>query len=223
MNYFAHGLRFTDRPWFLAGTAIPDWLSVADRDVRVRSRQALPFADGTGSVEAELAAGILQHHHDDQWFHRTRGFHEVTAQVATLFRETLGPEDGFRPGFLGHVATELVLDAVLIENHPQSLERYYDALGTLDPARLENAVNQMSRKTTTRLAPLLPLFQREQFLRDYLDPQRLLYRLNQVMRRIKLNQLPGEIENVLVAARSVVKPRLRDLLPESEFDLEVSR
>jgi hypothetical protein len=101
MNYFAHGLRFTDRPWFLAGTALPDWLSVADRDVRVRARQVFPFADGTGSAEAELAAGILQHLHDDQWFHRTRGFWKD--QVATLFRETLGPRTISRPGFQ-HVA-----------------------------------------------------------------------------------------------------------------------
>ena len=28
VNYFAHGLRFLNRPHFLAGTAVPDWLSV---------------------------------------------------------------------------------------------------------------------------------------------------------------------------------------------------
>ena len=31
MNYFAHALPFLDRPYFVAGTAVPDWLTVADR------------------------------------------------------------------------------------------------------------------------------------------------------------------------------------------------
>ena len=33
MNYFAHGVRFLEDPYFLAGTAVPDWLSVVDRRV----------------------------------------------------------------------------------------------------------------------------------------------------------------------------------------------
>ena len=28
MNYFAHAIRFLDDPYFLSGTALPDWLSV---------------------------------------------------------------------------------------------------------------------------------------------------------------------------------------------------
>src|SRR3984957_18435669 len=46
MNYFAHGIRFVDRPWFLAGTALPDWLSVIDRRVRLRPKVMLQRANG---------------------------------------------------------------------------------------------------------------------------------------------------------------------------------
>lgn len=223
MNYFAHGMRFTDRPWFLAGTALPDWLSVADRGVRLRSKLVLPFADGTGSAESELAAGVMQHFNDDHWFHRSRGFAEITGTMAHLFRQTLGPEDGFRPGFLGHIVTEMLLDGVLIEEHPELLNEYYDALDQLDPVRLEAAVNRMSPTQTERIAPLIPLFHREQFLRDYLDTKRLLYRLNQVMRRIKLKPLPAEVEETLIAGREVVRQRAGELLPEDQFRIEINR
>ncbi|MGE3313738.1 MAG: hypothetical protein AB7O26_01395 [Planctomycetaceae bacterium] len=223
MNYFAHGMRFTDRPWFLAGTALPDWLSVADRAVRLRSREVLPLAESEDPIEADLASGILQHLHDDHWFHRSRAFVEIAGSVAHHFRQTLGPEDGFRPGFLGHIATELLLDGVLIDEHPQLLEAYYDALDRLDPDRLQAAVNRMSRTPTERIAPLVPLFRREQFLRDYVDPKRLLYRLNQVMRRIKLKPLPDEIEEVLVSGWAIVKPRSRELLPETHFQFAMFR
>ena len=217
MNYFAHGLRFVGRPYLLDGTAVPDWLSVADRGVRMRAGRVEPFADSSGTIQAELAAGVLQHLHDDRWFHQTAAFYETCGELTVLFRGVVGREDGFRPGFLGHIGLEVLLDAVLIEEHPERLDAYYEALERLDPREVESAVNRMARESTSRLAPLIPLFQREQFLRDYLEPERLLYRLNQVMRRIKLNQLPADVAGVLVEAREIVRRRVPQLLPPEHF------
>ena len=183
MNYFAHGMRFVDRPYFLAGTAVPDWLSVADRKVRMRARRVQPFLSGDDSVQAEVAAGVMQHLNDDQWFHETRAFVEINAELGRMFRELPGLNDGFRPGFLGHIVTE----------------------------------HNMARKETSRLAELIPRFHREQFLRDYLEPARLLYRLNQVMRRIKLQQLPQEAVEVISAGWAIVKQRAAELLPPGQF------
>src|SRR5579864_6568298 len=132
MNYFAHGLQFVDRPYFLAGTALPDWLSVVDRRVRLRARQVHPFADGSGTPSAELAAGVLQHLDDDAWFHNTPAFAVASAQLTLVIREALPADDGHRPSFLGHILTEMLLDAVLIERHPERLSRYYKALSQLD-------------------------------------------------------------------------------------------
>lgn len=217
MNYFAHGMRFVDRPYFLAGTAVPDWLSVADRSVRMRERRVAPLADHSGSVQSEVAAGVLQHLHDDRWFHETRAFLETTGEMARLFRECLGGGDGFRSGFLGHVATELLLDAVLIERRPELLEQYYAALAAVDPLVVQQAVNSMSKVPTSRLAVFMPVFCREAFLWDYLEPHRLLARLNQVLQRIKLNPLPREITDVLAAGRVLVASRLAELLPEDRL------
>ena len=214
MNYFAHGMRFTDRPYFLAGTACPDWLSVADRRVRLRARRVQPFADDSGSIEAEVAAGVLQHLADDNWFHQTRAFVETSAILTRMIREVLGPEDGFRPGFLGHIVTELILDGVLIQRFPQRLDAYYRAIADLDVKEVQRAVNQMARGRTERLAALIPRFHRDQFLRDYLDSKRLLYRLNQVMRRIKLRQLPDELAAVIETGRELIRDRADDLLPD---------
>src|SRR5438105_5074396 len=133
MNYFAHGVRFLDRPYFLAGTALPDWLSVVDRRVRLRARQVQPFADGTGAPAAELAAGVLQHFDDDEWFHKTAGFAVATAELTVLFRRALPSDDGHRPAFLGHILTEMLLDRMLIERHPDLLAGYYEAVSKIDP------------------------------------------------------------------------------------------
>ena len=122
MNFFAHGLRFLDRPYFVAGTAVPDWLSVADRRVRMRGKLVEPFILNDGSPQSELAAGVWQHLEDDRWFHQTRAFVEITATLAVRFREALAPDDSLRAGFLGHIVTELLIDAELIERHPGQIE-----------------------------------------------------------------------------------------------------
>src|SRR5690349_20063006 len=75
LNYFAHAIRHLDRPYFLAGLAAPDWLSVVDRKVRVRSRQLTPLLAELTDIDHEIAAGILQHLDDDHWFYGTAAFH----------------------------------------------------------------------------------------------------------------------------------------------------
>lgn len=221
MNYFAHGMRFTDRPYFLAGTACPDWLSVVDRRVRLRARKVTPFADGSGSPDAEVAAGILQHLEDDRRFHETRAFVETSGEMTRLIRGVLGREDGFRPGFLAHITTEIILDGVLIQRHPRLLDAYYRAIGALDGEAVQRAVNRMARGETRRLAALIPLFHREQFLRDYLEPRRLLFRLNQVMRRIRLRQLPDELAEVIEAGWKLIGPRTDELLPHPPLAVRI--
>ena len=54
MNYFTHALNHLDRPYFMAGTASPDWLSVADRKVRLRPRQLDPWLDSSDEIQAAV-------------------------------------------------------------------------------------------------------------------------------------------------------------------------
>jgi len=213
MNYFAHGIRFLDRPYFVAGTALPDWLSIVDRRVRLRARHVAPLADGSGTPVAEIAAGVLQHLADDAWFHKTPAFAVSSAELTVLLRQALPADDGHRPAFLGHILTEMLLDAVLIDRHPGALAAYYSALSRPEPRLVEESVNCMSRNATDRLASFLPLFLQERFLADYSDSNRLLFRLNQIMRRVKLNPLPADLGAVLDQARSVVERHAGALLP----------
>jgi hypothetical protein len=221
MNYFAHGIRFLDRPWFLAGTALPDWLSVLDRRVRLRPKALAPWVTGGPSREAELAAGALQHFEDDHWFHKTRAFAEATGRLTRIFRDFMGPGDGFRCGFLGHITSELILDAILIERYPDRLEMYYEALRQLDGRQLAEAVTALAGQRV-ELELWLPRFCEVQFLRDYADPARLAFRLNQVLRRIKLDPLPAGIEVPLATAREVVAAFADGMLPPTQFVIPIA-
>jgi hypothetical protein len=218
MNYFAHGRHYIDDPYFLAGTCVPDWLNVADRQVQVRSKHAHARLESPDPVVARIAAGMLQHFADDAWFHSTRAFAELSVAIACLVRDALPVDDGFRPHFLGHILVELLLDAELIAGEPERLEAYYVVLDRLDGRQIEDAVNRMAPRSTDRLAKLVPLFSRERFLWDYSDDAKLLFRLNQVMRRVGLPALPPAMCEILPAARSLVSARRDELLTPTPYE-----
>jgi hypothetical protein len=216
MNYFAHGRAFVDDPYFLAGTAVPDWLNVVDRRVRVRSKHAAAHLDAADSRVACIAAGVLQHCQDDAWFHNTRAFAELSLALCGMLRERLPADEGFRPYFLGHILVEILLDAALIAEEPERLEAYYAACESLNGAVVEAAVNQMAAQSTNRLGKLVPLFSRERFLFDYAEDAKLLFRLNQVMRRVGLPLLPNDLTLWLGEARELVTARKHELLEEGD-------
>lgn len=217
MNYLAHGYRFTNEPYFLAGTAAPDWLSVIDRKMRLRSKHAAQFVEDADPHLAALARGIVQHHRDDEWFHQTTAFNELNLKFAVALRDALPADDGFRPSFLGHILVELLLDAVLIEEEPARLDRYYAALAAVEADTVQTIINHLATRTSDRIGMLIPRFVAERFLADYADDGRLLVRLNHVMRRVNLPQLLPEIAELFPAMRQQVQRRRSELLPDERM------
>jgi hypothetical protein len=217
MNYLTHALRFLDRPYFVAGACTPDLLSVADRGVRLRSKRVAPCVDGADAETAEFYRGVLQHLSDDDWFHATRGFAEVTGEITVLFRRTIGADHPTPCSFLGHVVMEMLLDSVLMQRYPDALPRFYDAMESIDPFKVQTAVNQCARQPTERLALLIPRFNEERFLEDYATPEGLAYRLNQVLKRVNLTPLGETGVEAIAAGWDVVDARTDELLPPALF------
>ncbi len=218
MNYFAHAIPFLDQPYFVAGTAVPDWLTVADRAVRLRGRNAAPLVDDADEPTALVARGLLQHVRDDARFHASRAFTETTLALGVRIRQRVGAEGGFRPGFLGHLLVEVLLDASLVAEDLGRLEAYYRALDRIDPYRVQAVVNRIATRPTERLAALIRGFRRERILWDYLEDAKLWVRLNQVMRRVQLTPLPDGLVDLLPEARQLVdgrKSQLLDGIPSS--------
>jgi hypothetical protein len=212
MNYLAHGWPFLDDPYFLAGTAVPDWLSVADRQVRARGKHAAEFCDHDDPRFAAVARGIVQHHDDDRWFHQTRAFAELSLEFAARIRRHFKGDDGTRPWFLGHILVEILLDAALLESAPARVEQYYAALGNIDVNIVQAAVNRIAPQPTDRLAGFVSLFCSERFLWDYADNGKLSTRLDQVMRRVGLPRLPQSFIELLPPMRIAVSDRKSALL-----------
>ena len=129
-----------------------------------------------------------------------------------MIRDELPPDNGFRPGFLGHIIVELLLDDCLAADDPASLAAYYDAVDSVDPEAVMQFVADVTGKPVERLAELIPRFVQERFLYDYADDAKLLFRLNNVMGRVGLAQIPEAFLSLLPRIRAVVRDRKDELL-----------
>lgn len=216
MNFLSHAIDHLETPPVVVGTAIPDWLSVLDRRVRARSRGARPHLDSDDQVLRQIAAGVIRHHEDDRWFHGTRAFAETNLELAVQLRERLPGDEGFRPSFVGHILVEMLLDAFWIRDDPTVADRYYASLEEVDQVKVEGCVAAITGRSVTGLAGLIRRFIDARFLYDYTDHDKLLFRLNQVMRRVGLADLPAAVGGWLPAAQDLVEARRDELLSPPE-------
>lgn len=212
MNYLAHGFRFLDSPLMVAGTAVPDWLSVADRKVRVRSRRIHEHLDSLDSDLRTIAEGMLQHLHDDDLFHRSVRFVMLEAELSSRFRRIMPDRFDHRPPFLGHIVIELLLDDFITQQMPEVLDEYYAVLLQVSSLQIQEAVNAVAARSTENLAGFVQQFQASRFLYDYADNTRLLRRLNQVMKRVTLPSLEADCLPVLQESRQLLLQHGEELL-----------
>ncbi len=214
MNYLSHAYKFLDDPYFVAGTALPDWMSVIDRRNRARSQTAKRLLNDADSRVVSMARGVMQHHHDDRWFHQTEPFAMLSTRFAVELRELLAGESGHQAGFVGHIVVELLLDAVLSDDNPDYLMNYYAAIESLDVQFVQEIANRVCTKPFDSLGMLIPRFLQERFLADYTADDGLWMRINHVMRRVGLPPLPDSVVAWLAEARVRVREAANDLLTE---------
>jgi len=213
MNYLAHGYRFLDDPLYVAGTAIPDWLRVAAPRIRARARLVeAAMADSSDDEHLRLCRGMMQHHSDDDMFHTSVVFQQMCEELALLFRRLMPDRYDHRPGLLGHIVTELLLDSELARRDSTLLPRYYRTLDMVDSDWVQQVVNTIVYKPAIRLAEFINIFREIEFLYDYADNGRLMMRLNQVLGRAKLEPIRQEVFPVFDHGRRMLQDRVGELL-----------
>ncbi len=212
MNFLCHAMPYLDDPLLAVSTGVPDWLSVVDRGIRARGKLARGFLDSDDRELQLVACGVIRHIEDDRWFHGTQAFVETNMRLAVELRDLLPDDAGFRPTFVGHILIEMLLDAFWIRDDPAIGERYYQSIRAISATTIERCVNAITGKPTDQLAKVIERFTEVQFLYDYLDHDKLLFRLNQVMKRVGLTLLPVEVRDWLPDAEKLVESRRQRLL-----------
>ncbi len=212
MNFLCHYIPYLDQPMLAISTGVPDWMSVVDRKVRARGKLAALHVNSDDHDLAQVASGILRHVDDDRWFHSSQAFAETNLQLAVELRDLLPGDTGFRPMFVGHILIEMLLDSYWLRDDPSIGARYYDAIASVDAEVIQRSVATITGKPVTGLAAVIERFAEIKFLYDYLDHEKLLMRINQVMSRVGLSQLPESLVEWLAKADKLVESRRVPLL-----------
>lgn len=212
MNFLSHAIPYLDQPLLAVSTGVPDWLRVVDRKIRVREKLAKAHLESENSELRMVAGGVIRHIEDDRWFHGTRAFAETNLQLAVQLRELLPGDAGFRPMFVAHILIEICLDALAIRDDQSVADRYYHSLQSIPPTTIQDCVNTITGKPTDQLTEVIKRFTDARFLYDYLDRDKLLMRLNQVMRRVGLAALPEPVGDWLPEANKLIESRRQRLL-----------
>ena len=212
MNYLAHAAGHLGDAYFVAGTALPDWMHVVDRKNRPRRAYAVEVVDDADPRVARLAQGCVRHHDDDGWFHANARFVDLSTRLAIELRGLMGADQSHQAGFTGHVLVELLLDSVLCERDSTLLPRYYALLRSLDPDAVQDSASRICRRPVLGLADLIPKFIDSNFLADYATDQGLMFRMNGLMRRVGLPQLPPAVLPWLSSARERVRLHADEML-----------
>lgn len=216
MNFLCHAIPYLDDPLVAVCTAVPEWLSVIDRKIRARERMATAALDSDDDSVRQVATGILNHIRDDHWFHTTAAFVETNLQLAVGLRDLLPGDSGFRPTFVGHIVIEVFLDAFWIRDRPDFAENYYRLIDDAPLELIQRCVNEITGKPTDQFPDTIRRFAKVRFLYDYLDHTRLLMRLNQVMRRVGLAEMPDSVLPWLQEASELVESRRAQFLTQPD-------
>ena len=110
---------------------------------------------------------------------------------------------------------EIHLDDVIAGDEPGLLDRYYAALGTLDPEEVGEIAQRVAPGSPGGLPRLVRRFLDERFLADYAEPRPLLRRLDRVLRAARQPGLPAGVEALIPFTRACVASRRAGLLGES--------
>ena len=216
MNYFAHAHRWIDRddcdPYWLAGLAVPDWLGVAARRTKCRTKHVEPDFDAGDPRLAALARGVAQHHDDDRWFHESRAFVELNLDFSRQIVEAANHRTDLRAGFLAHLLVELLLDDALVQLQSTRLDDYYRLMARLDSEFVAGEIARMAGKPVGRLAEFIEKYVELRFLADYAEDRLLMYRVGQVMNRVGLPGLPERFPELLPGFRNQIAERLDELM-----------
>jgi hypothetical protein len=188
MNFISHYFldKEQDDSFFFVGISTPDLLSVFDRSIRLKENR-LPLLMENEAVPAEVSFynGVLRHFEVDALFHNSAFFHDETAHISRLVRDTF-PGFGFhRLFFVSHVLFELLLDKILIDQHPDLLPEYFRHFDQ-QPEYVTRLTQWVTRTEIPGYQNYYEKFVHRKHLYLYSDWKYVIYVLKRILQRVRV-------------------------------------
>ena len=99
------------------------------------------------------------------------------------------------------------------------MEQFYELVANVDGQKVQSAINLFATKPTDNLADEIERFRRARYLFDYDTDEGVIYRINRVFQRIKLQPLDDRIFDWMPHARKRVYENAAELLPNYSINI----
>jgi hypothetical protein len=181
LNFFAHF--FTDheeaRYHYNAGLVLPDLIRNFLPGKRFRKEIVVPEHLDNDDVQ-ELFLGSCRHLERDKQFHRSEFFKQGEAELRTLFKEhNLGNQIP-RIWLASHLVLELMLDRVLMKQHPELLDRFYESMEKTESRALDQLLHASLQSTDPVFHSRWERFVELKYLYHYTDDDAFTYSLMRI-------------------------------------------
>lgn len=223
MNYFAH-YYFDHKeanPYYNAGLVLPDFARSAAGNKHINTSLEHDFTLQPHFFH--LNEGSKQHYATDGFFHNTPFFSHCTHFIEDLFVKHNFPKDGQRFWFLSHILFELILDRVLIQQHPQKLDDFYTALRQCSLKTVVDFLALSGKDGSDRFSKFWNGFLEAQYLQYYLIDEKLLYSINRVVTRAKQPELNEAQALAFIPVVHNAEKEIAAQLPTLEKEIEAFR
>lgn len=216
MNYLAHFfLDHTDpRPHFTAGAMLPDLGRSFGKGYRIQAIY-LPPQTSAQQLLHHLNAGVERHHHADKLFHTSAFFKQHFELVkSNLYKAQLQSIPKYTY-FVAHVLLEMLIDRLLMKQHPHLCDNYYNALLRTDTMVISRYMQLwgMPKEEALKFTGHFELFCTNQYLYHYQTNAGLLYGLERMYQRVMPGYFPEKDKIRLEACITACEEAMEEDLP----------
>ncbi len=186
MNFIAHYYLDHGNPesFFALGAATPDLLSIYNPTHRIK-RNHLPDFNLINNPEyIFFYKGLIRHFEADALFHSSKFFSDETHFLSAAFSKQLPDLVIPRKFFLAHILFELILDRVIIKDHPKIIMDYYHHYDNTSMRELKLATEFMAGHSLPNYEHFLNKFKENRYLLHYLEWDHIGFVTMRIMKRV---------------------------------------
>ena len=104
-----------------------------------------------------------------------------------MLREAVHPLELRRSFFIAHILFELILDKILVQQHPQLLEEFYEHMENPQLQDIESLTEWLLQHELPGYAHFYQRFVQRRYLEEYTEWKNIIYVLKRVMGRVNLD------------------------------------
>lgn len=182
MNFLSHYYFDRNQPALkVVGSLLPDLIKNAGVNKVKSPLKNIDLLEDNSYTD--LLAGWRNHIEVDKYFHSSDFFlHHSQALKEDIKIVTEGSE--VRPSFLGHIALELILDHLLIQQNLIQVGNLYVALQEADKEIITSFILQCNEQEIDRILEFIQRFSASKYLLSYQKMENIAYALNRICMRL---------------------------------------